>query len=60
MISDTPTLLEPATATELADDLNAEADQTGDAWSYEAVHAPTANGLSRVAVYDDDDLIGYL
>ncbi len=60
-ILDTPAnLMDPSDAVELADDLNAEADATGDAWRYEANHDPQGVGLSRVAVYDGDDLLGYL
>ncbi len=60
MLSNTPTLLDPSRAVELADDLNTEADRTGDAWRYEADHDPKGTGFSRVAVYDDDELVGYL
>ena len=59
-ISSTPTLMQPSSAVELADTLNTEADRTGDAWHYEADHDPNGTGFSRVAVYDDDELIGYL
>lgn len=60
VLNDTPTLLAPCAAAELADSLNAEADREGDAWEYIAVHDPTGIGRSYVDVYDGTERLGSL
>lgn len=49
----TAQLMQPKDACMLADELNAEENESGGSWMYKATHDPKEKGLSFIRIYDE-------